>query len=76
MYKRMLRSVLATVFSAAVVFGAMSGAGLGSGHAGAAVSGDSGWTIVQGGPPDSGWTSVQTGPPDSGWTSTPAKTDA
>jgi hypothetical protein len=64
MYKRMLRSVLATVFSAAVVFGAISGAGLGSGQAGTELSADSGWTRVQ------------AGPPDSGWTSTPAKTDA
>lgn len=56
---RMLRSVLATVFSATVAFGALSGMGLGLADF----------------PPDSGWDSVQAmaPPADSGWDSTPAR---
>ncbi|WP_274560907.1 hypothetical protein [Streptomyces spiramyceticus] len=76
MYKRMLRSVLAGLFSAAVAFGAMSGAGLVSGNARAESPPDSGWDVVQAGSLDSGWDVVQAGSLDSGWDTTPAKSDA
>ncbi len=74
MYKRLLRSVLAVAFSAAVALGALSGAGLGATSAGPPDSGwgsapvDSGWGSA---PVDSGWGSVQAAPPDSGWGSAP-----
>lgn len=63
MYKRLLRSVLAVAFSAAVALGALSGAGLGADTVGPP---DSGWGSA---PADSGWGSA---PADSGWGSLPA----
>lgn len=56
---RILGSVLAAVFSAAVALGALSGASLGSGDPGA-------------GPADTGWSNVKAGPStDTGWTVDP-----
>lgn len=73
MRERMLRSVLAAVFSATVAFG-VTGFDL------ADFPADSGWDTVEAlaGPADSGWDSVQAlaGPPDSGWDAPPAKADA
>lgn len=61
MYKKMLRSALAVVFSAVAVFGAVS-----------AASGDTGSKQA-----DSGWDRVAvkqpTGPADSGWDIAPMK---
>ncbi|MET9609926.1 hypothetical protein ABZZ17_33480 [Streptomyces sp. NPDC006512] len=85
MYKRMLRSALAVVFSAVAVFGAVSAV---NGDAGSALASDSGWNIVPTGPTgktDSGWNSApvdsgwntapagQAGEPDSGWNTAPVK---
>ncbi|MEU9026339.1 hypothetical protein AB0D46_02160 [Streptomyces sp. NPDC048383] len=78
MYKRMLRSALAVVFSAVAVFGAVSAV---NGDAGNALASDSGWNIVPKGksdsgwnvaPADSGWNAAPAGEPDSGWNDTPA----
>lgn len=86
MRKRMLRSVLATVFSATVVFGAASALdpALGSVTAAAVPPPDSGWDST---PTDSGWNSAaldsgwnsaaldsgwNSAPMDSGWNSAPA----
>jgi hypothetical protein len=62
MRERMLRSVLAAVFSAPVAFG---------------VLGATGFHLTDF-PADSGWDSVQAvaGPPDSGWDAPPAKAEA
>ncbi|RSS83808.1 hypothetical protein [Streptomyces sp. WAC06614] len=58
MYKRMLRSALAVVFSAVAVFGAVGALGADAGNVQAEV--------------DTGWTSAPTGKADTGWTSIPA----
>lgn len=61
MYKRMLRSALAVVFSTVVAYGALGG-GVGSGGTGAVVAGaadDTGWTIAPTGTKaDTGWNSL------------------
>ncbi|MBW5483421.1 hypothetical protein [Streptomyces bambusae] len=56
MYKRMLRSALAVVFSAVAVFGAVGAFGADSGRALAEV--DTGWTSEPAGKSDTGWTST------------------
>ncbi|MCX4692397.1 hypothetical protein [Streptomyces sp. NBC_01408] len=85
MYKRMLRSVLAIVFSAVAVFWAVSAvesdAGSARGNQGTELMGkasDTGWTI---GPvdkyADTGWTSGPlNGKSDTGWTTAPATVSA
>ncbi|GHI88788.1 hypothetical protein Sxan_61520 [Streptomyces xanthophaeus] len=81
MYKRMLRSVLAIVFSAVAVFWAVSAvesdAGSARGDQGTEVTGgaadDTGWTIVPTKYADTGWTSAPLGglSDDTGWTTAP-----
>lgn len=66
MKKKMLRSVLAAVFSATVLFGAVSAADLGWGSAQAAAT-----------PGDLGWGSMHVAAPlDLGWGSTSASVSA
>ncbi|MER8094482.1 hypothetical protein ACFXPW_01980 [Streptomyces goshikiensis] len=70
MYKRMLRSALAVVFSAVAVFGAVS---VVNGDAGSALASDSGWNTTPAGESDSGWNIVPTSKKsDSGWNARPA----
>ncbi|MFD7032946.1 hypothetical protein ACFWAR_33485 [Streptomyces sp. NPDC059917] len=83
MYKRMLRSALAVVFSAVAVFGAVSAVDTDAGSARA--SWDTGWTMAPAGTSfDTGWTnapvlkngtgstdSPQGSEGDTGWTSHP-----
>ncbi|MCX5405735.1 hypothetical protein OHA37_17800 [Streptomyces sp. NBC_00335] len=78
MYKRMLRSALAVVFSAVAVFGAISAA-TGDADSVRAASG-SNPASVQAGNTDIGWDSMPMGdigwdsaPTDIGWDSTPAR---
>ena len=68
MRARLLGSVLATVFSAALAVGTLSAASPIDREA----PPDSGWTSVGADPADSGWTSAKAGPADSGWTSVQA----
>ncbi|MGY4390623.1 hypothetical protein ACVWXB_003922 [Streptomyces sp. TE12347] len=84
MYKRMLRSVLAIVFSAVAVFGAVSAveSDAGSARDGQGTSltstDDTGWTTAPAGKyADTGWTSHQLGGSgDTGWTDAPVTVSA
>lgn len=67
MYKRMLRSALAVVFSAVAVFGAVSAVEV---DAGSARADDTGWTTGPIGKSDTGWTALPAS--DTGWTALPA----
>ncbi|MDJ0382525.1 hypothetical protein [Streptomyces sp. G-G2] len=68
MYKRMLRSALAVVFSAVAVFGAISAVDTDAGSARASY--DTGWTSAPAGSTfDTGWTGGPTAVKgDTGWT--------
>lgn len=71
---RMLGSVLATVFSAALALGALGGSGHGVGDARKAAPPDTGWTSVEATPgSDTGWTRAET---DTGWTTGPKRVGA
>lgn len=67
---RMLGSVLATVFSAALALGALGGSSHGVGDDRQAAPPDTGWTSVEAAPiTDTGWTRVQAvAETDTGWT--------
>ncbi|WP_330331304.1 hypothetical protein OHS33_17255 [Streptomyces sp. NBC_00536] len=77
MYKRMLRSALAVVFSAVAVFGAISAVDTDAGSARASY--DTGWTSAPAGTSfDTGWTSAPVLKndlkDDTGWTDAPQGT--
>ncbi|MET3987088.1 hypothetical protein [Streptomyces sp. PvR034] len=71
MYKRMLRSALAVVFSAVAVFGAISAVDTDAGSLRASY--DTGWTMAPAGTSfDTGWTNAPVAlKDDTGWTDSP-----